>query len=184
MAVKKNKVVRERVLTNYEYLRSRNPSQLAKYLRTRLAGNQGCPPVPLIQVFTMCRDHASCDECWWGWLCAEHVDENVQLDNRVPAECCWFCRWGVHGDNARPSVICMNKKFYGVTLDPEDYCCFFDTQYAKQPSAEDVEAAIRLGELGHENTDEVGDEIRKRYELKMLAREMDRRRKEKEGENA
>ena len=180
MAIKDNRIVRNRVITNFEYMISLNPSKLAKYLRTRLAHNQGCPPVPLMQVFTMCKEFASCDDCWWGWLCAEHVDGNLPEDKKIPKECCWFCRWGVHSDTAHPYVICMNKKLYGVTFDPEDYCSFFTEPYYDEPKKSDVELALAFGELKRENEDKVGDEIRRRHELKLLAMERDRRRKEKE----
>jgi hypothetical protein len=73
----------------------------------------------------------------------------------------------------------MNKRFYGVIQDPEDYCSLFD-RLEEAPKKPDVELALKLGELKEENKEEVGAEIRKRFELKQLLREQERRRREKE----
>lgn len=172
---------RTRIQTEFEYIQSLPPSKLAQYFRTRLAHNQGCPPVPLMQVFTMCQDAASCDECWWGWLCAEHAGDRADAVDKDKVQRCWDCRWGAHGDNAHPFVACMHKKFYGVIMDPDDYCCFYyrKPEVGNTPKQSDIEVALRLGELRAENKDQVGEEIRRRYELKMLAKEQERRRKEK-----
>lgn len=179
MANKDNKNLRARIITNFEYIQSLSPSKLAQYFRTNLAHNQGCPPAPLMQVFTMCQERSSCDECWWGWLCAEHTEYAPAADKKILTRC-WNCRWGAHGENAHPFVACMHKKFYGVIMDPEDYCSFFVELKNNGPKKPDVELALQLGELKEENRDKVAEEIRRRYELKQLAREQERRRREKQ----
>ena len=78
--------IRNRVVTEFEYIQTLSPSKLAVYLRTILAHNQGCPPVPLIQVFSMCRDNSSCDDCWWTWLCSQHVIERQPKAAKKAAE--------------------------------------------------------------------------------------------------
>jgi len=171
--------VRKRVVTEFEYMVNLEPSKLARYLRIKLAHNQGCPPANLLHVFTMCEKSGSCDECWWLWLCSEHRELDGGLKNPPTEPRCWDCRWGAKSDTANPVVGCMNKRFYGVVMDPDDYCCLF-SPLEEQPKKSDVELALRLGELSEENKDKVGEEIRRRYELKMLAKEKERRRKEKE----
>ena len=182
MANRNSAHIRHRIITEFEYINSLEPSKLAVYMRTKLAHNQGCPPVPLAQVFTMCQKSVSCDECWWGWFCSEHdrPAKAKPLAEREFRPKCWECRWGVRGDNRSPIVYCTHKKFYGVAMDPENYCCFWDERYFEEPKKSDVETAIRLGELKESNKQDVADEIKKRYELKQLARELERRRKEKE----
>lgn len=167
--------------TNYEYMLHLGPAKLAIFLRTRLAHNQGCPPVPLAQVFTMCRDSTSCDECWWGWLLAE-FEPAPSGDSRaakVPRPRCWDCRWGVHADSTHPIVVCMTKRFHGVHMDGDDYCSFFAEKYF-EPDPVDEETAKKLGELRGDNKKDFAAEMQKRYELKKLASERARREKEEE----
>lgn len=170
--------IRNRVVTEFEYIQTLSPSKLAVYLRTILAHNQGCPPAPLIQVFSMCRDNSSCDDCWWTWLCSQHEIE--RQPKAAHKDKCWDCRWAVHGDTGRSVITCMNKRFYGIMMNADDYCSNFAERYFEEPEKSDVETAQRLGELREENREEVGAELRRRYELKQLAREQERRRIEKE----
>lgn len=168
------------VMTNFEYISSLSPSKLAQYFRMKFAHNQGCPPVPLMQVFTMCKDRASCDECWWGWLCAEHDDLVYANEEKPQMNRCWDCRWGVRQDTSHACVVCMHKKFYGVVMDPEDFCSFRAPRYkTEEEKKSEKEIALRIAEMKAEKQDDVAAEIRKRYELKLLARERERRRIEK-----
>lgn len=177
--IDKGEQVRNRVITEFEYIVNLRPGKLARYLRTKLAHNQGCPPANLLHVFTMCEQSSSCDECWWVWLCSEHEEGDHARKKPELEKRCWDCRWGAKSTNAHPFVACMNKRFYGVIQDPEDYCSLFD-RLEEVPKKPDVELALKLGELKEENKEEVGAEIRKRFELKQLLREQERRRREKE----
>lgn len=171
---------RSRTVTEYEFIQSMPPSKLATYLRRKLACNQGCPPAPLAHVFAMCNRNQSCDECWWTWLCSEHLDakSRVCVDPDPDRKRCWDCRWGARIDNAHPAIACMFKKFYGVIMDADDYCSFYDERPEDPNIDKDAEAiAAKLGELCEENKEQVAEEIRKRYELKQLNREKIRRAK-------
>lgn len=171
--------IRQRMVTEYEYMVNLSPSKLARYLRTRLAQNQGCPPTNLMTVFTLCRDSASCDDCWWMWLNSEHRIERQPADKYAGRNRCWDCRWGAKGENAHPFVACMHRKFYGAIMDADDYCCFFDELKPAELCAEDKAIVEEFGEITPSNAEAVGAELRRRFELKALGREMERRRREK-----
>lgn len=185
MANRGGENLRTRMVTEFEFMVNLPPSKLARYLRTKLAHNQGCPPASLMQVFTVCQERASCDDCWWLWLNSEHKADQLPIGKYPEKDRCWDCRWGARGENAHPFVACMHRKFYGVVLDPDDYCSFFDRLSERPPNEIDLKAAESLGELTEANAKAVGDEIRRRYEIKALALELKRRLDEKSaGESA
>lgn len=180
MANKGSENIRHRVVTEFEFMVNLPPSKLARYLRTKLACNQGCPPTNLMQVFTMCHDSATCDDCWWVWLNSEHKEpERLPADKYPDKDRCWECRWGARGENAHPFVACMNRKFYGIVMDPDDYCSFFDRMPERKPDETDIKKAEELGKLDEETAKAVGDEMRRRYEIKAMANELHRRLEEK-----
>ena len=79
----------------------------------------------------------------------------------------------------------MHKTLYGICFDADHFCRFFVRGEEPKLDPEDVEIAERLGPLSEDNAEAVGDEVRKRYELKQLKREMARRameREDKEGD--
>lgn len=170
--------------TWYEYMRSLPPSKLGIFLRKKLAHNQGCPPASLMQVFTMCDKHSSCDECWWMWLNTERDEAPDEDVKQVDVYTCWHCRWGARGNNGHPFVACMNPKFYGAIMGPDDYCSENVVRYKLGKQLDKVshatEAALKFGELTEENAEAIGREVQRRYELKQLKREAERRQIEKD----
>ena len=180
MANKGSTNIRTRMITEFEFIVNLSPSKLARYLRMKLAHNQGCPPISLMHVYTLCKDSASCDDCWWLWLNSEHKVEHLPEDKYPEKDRCWDCRWGARGENAHPFGACMHRKFYGTVLDPDDYCCFFDALPERPPDEKDLAMVKSLGELNEETAKAVGDEMRRRYEIKAMAQELQRRLEEKE----
>jgi hypothetical protein len=73
----------------------------------------------------------------------------------------------------------MNRKFYGIVMDPDDYCSFFDRMPERKPDETDIKKAEELGKLDEETAKAVGDEMRRRYEIKAMANELQRRLEEK-----
>ena len=179
MSRKRGENLRKRVITEFEFMVNLPPSKLARYLRMKLACNQGCPPANLMHVFTLCQEAASCDDCWWLWLNSEHKVDHLPEGKYPDNDKCWDCRWGARGDNAHPFVACMNKKFYGIVMDPDDYCSFFDRMPERPPNETDIKKAEELGELNHETAEAIGKELRRRYEIKAMANELQRRLEEK-----
>lgn len=112
-------------MTNYEYLKSATPTQLAWYLRTRLAGNLGCPPVNIAHALdpAHCTLTGSCEKCWVDWLKQERLlDWMDELKDTVEVVRCKNCGYGAAGDHGHPFVGCMLPKFYGAIMSPDDFC--------------------------------------------------------------
>lgn len=171
------------VQTWYEYMQNLPPSKLAIFLRKKLAHNQGCPPASLMQVFTMCGKTGSCDECWWNWLASPRDDVKDEDEKQVTVHRCWDCRWGARGEHGgHPFVGCLNPRFYGAIMSPDEYCSDSESKYklgkelAKLESATQV--ALENEYLTEENAEKIGQEIKRRYEVKQLKREMERRKQE------
>lgn len=179
MANRENAHLRNRVISEFEYMVNLSPSKLARYLRMRLAHNQGCPPANLLQVFSMCGQHSTCDECWWTWLCDEHKDERDPTKRYPVEKRCWDCMWGAKGMNCHPFIACGHPKFKGAIMDPDDFCSFWDKRYDPPVDEADREAAERLVELNRETAPEVGEIMKRKYELKEIRRELERRRGKK-----
>lgn len=167
----------------FEYMRSLSPSKLAVFLRKKLAHNQGCPPASLMWIFTACGQQASCDECWWAWLSSEMDEKKDDQTETVEVYRCWDCRWGVRVEqNNHPLVACMNQKFYGALMNPDDYCSESMERYwegkANGMARLAAQVAFNAGQITSENAEEIGKELKRRYELKQIKREIERRKQE------
>lgn len=176
-------------MTNYEYMTTIGPSKLAHYLRTTLASNQGCPPASLNQVFTMCHESGSCDQCWWTWLCCDRKEPYQPEKQQVSVFRCWDCKWGARGDGARGWVACMNPKFYGEIMNPDDYCSHSDERYRPSKEINALEASsralIRAGRLTEEEKKDIEEYVaneKRKAELKLLQAELKRREEQKKKE--
>lgn len=177
------------VQTWYEYMQGLPPSKLAIFLRKKLAHNQGCPPASLMQVFTMCGKSGSCDECWWNWLASPRDDVKDEDEKQVTVHSCWDCRWGARGEHGgHPFVGCLNPKFYGAIMSPDDFCSDSETKYKLGKELDKLESATKTAlendYLTEANAEAIGQEIRRRYEIKQLKREMERRKLEADSESA
>lgn len=166
--------------TWYQYMMTLPPSKLGIFLRKKLAHNQGCPPAPLMWIFTMCGEASSCDDCWWVWLNSER-DESLDDDaEMIPVHRCWNCRWGARGEQGgNPFVACMNKRFYGAIMSPDDYCSDNCERYwegkANGVAKLAASVALKADLITEENAEEIGKELKRRYELKQIQREIERR---------
>ena len=172
--------------TWFEYMRTMPPSKLARFLRQKLAYNQGCPPASLMQVFTMCQDYSSCDECWWAWLDSERDEAKDDSARQVEAYRCWDCRWGANGEHGGHNFVgCMHPRFYGAIMEPDDFCSEGVPKYqmgkALDKTKQATEVALEHDFLTEENAEAIGRELKRRYEVKQLKRELKRR--EREGGN-
>lgn len=169
-------------MTYYEWMTSCGPSKLATFLRKKLASNQGCPPASLTQVFTMCHESGSCDQCWWTWLCSEMVGKELPEERDVKVIRCWDCKWGARGEGRHPFVGCLHPKFYGAVMDMDDFCCFSEQRYKTGKEQHTLETASRVleraGKLSEEEAKELDayvKEERRKEELKLLKAEIERR---------
>lgn len=112
-------------MTNFEYLKRCTPTQLAWYIRTRLAGNLGCPPVNLMHALdpAHCTLTGSCEKCWIDWLKQERPqDWTDELKVTAEVVLCKNCAYGAAGDNGHPFIGCMLPRFYGAIMAPDDFC--------------------------------------------------------------
>lgn len=172
--------------TWYQYMMTLPPSKMGIFLRKKLAHNQGCPPAPLLWVFTMCGKNNSCDDCWWAWLNSERNDIKNDGDaETVPVHRCWNCRWGARGEaGGNPIVACMNEKFYGAIMSPDDYCSQNVERYWEEGNEtnanikEAAELARKFDTITEENAEQINKELQRRYEIKQLEREIERRMQE------
>ena len=159
----------------YEFIRSLSPSKMAIFFRKKLAHNQGCPPAPLMWVFTACYEHGSCDECWWAWLESERGEKplDAMVDARVCV--CWHCRWGARiAQGGHPLVLCMHKDMKQAIMQPDAFCSNSDPKYWEHPQDQHDEP------LTEETAKMIGEDLKRNYELKQLEREIERRRQEKQ----
>ena len=171
------------VQTWFEYMQSLSPSKLAIFLRKKLAHNQGCPPASLMWIFTACGKHGSCDECWWAWLDSERDEKKEDATMNVEVYKCWECRWGARcTQGGHPVVACMHKDMYGVIMQPDAFCSNNEERYweGKQNALAKLatNVAFQSELITEENADQIGKELQRRYELKQLKREIERRKQE------
>ncbi len=168
------------VITNYEYMKNLTPSKLAIYLRKNLAGNQGCPPCSLLQVFSYCNERASCDECWWKWLLEKYKGADTdKADNKATVVRCLDCRWGAAGDNGHPFAVCMHPRFYGAVMDADEFCSEGVPKYVKNDELKVIDSAkrwaLRMGKMTEDEAAVLNMELKRRGELNELNAELARR---------